>query len=368
MKKFLVLGIGNAQVDLLRFLSHINEYEVHALSNTNNGRGLQYVDKFECINITDKNAVLEYASRHEIDVIYSIGSDVAMPTVAYVSEKLGKRCFVSYDTAKTCNNKHEFRKKLSSCYGAVPFIVADTSDDINLAQNLRFPLIVKPVDSQGQRGVGTAHNLEDVSELYQAAMKHSRSEKVIFEEKIKGEEISVNVYLSEGEMVFFLPSGRVSWKQFDGGIIHKHYVPSNLSTEATSNVRCLVEETLSNLEITNGPAYFQIKMSGNIPYLIEVTPRFDGCHMWRLISHSCGVNLLETVVEHLTTGTFNSLATDYTVRPACLEFHCQPPSETFLLPSHAEGVLYEEFYYQVGDLVREMNGKMEKCGYKVFYI
>ncbi|MBY5978948.1 ATP-grasp domain-containing protein [Ferrimonas balearica] len=368
MKKFLVLGIGNAQVDILRYLKQSAEFEVHALSNTDQGRGLQYVDRFEIIDITNKQAVLEYAKCHDVDVIYSIGSDVAMPTVAYVSEQLGKPGFVSHEAAMTCNNKNLFRQKLSGCYGAVPFVVAESESDLAKAEQLRFPIIVKPVDSQGQRGVGTASNLEEVAGLYRAAIRHSRSQKVIFEEKIDGEEISVNAYLHNGELAFFLPSGRISWAQFDGGIIHKHYVPSDLSDAAVANVRRLVEETLAALAITDGPAYFQIKMSAETPYLIEVTPRFDGCHMWRLIEHCCGVNLLEAAVEHLTTGVFSPLANDYAVKPACLEFHCQPPGEHFVMPEPSGDVLYEELYYQPGDAVREMNGKMEKCGYKVFFV
>ncbi|ELA7156564.1 ATP-grasp domain-containing protein [Vibrio parahaemolyticus] len=365
MKKFLVLGIGNAQVDLLRFLRNSGKFEVHALSNTEFGRGLQYADKFECINITDKDAVLDYASRNNIDIIYSIGSDVAMPTATFVSEKLGKPCFVSYETAKVCNNKNEFREKLKNCYGAVPFQVLKNAEDINLSSNLRFPLIVKPVDSQGQRGVGTAHNINEVKTLFYTALTYSRSKKVIIEEKIQGEEISVNVYLHNGELVFFLPSGRVSWEEFDGGIIHKHYIPSNLSAEAVTNVERLVKETLSSLSITDGPAYFQIKMSNDTPYLIEVTPRFDGCHMWQLILHSCNVNLLETAIRHLTTSSFNPISIDK-VHPYCLEFYCQPPGESFVLPSKEEFLSYEELYYREGDVVREMNGKMEKCGYKIF--
>ena len=368
MKKFLILGIGNAQADILRYLKQNFEFEVHALSNNDQGRGLQYVDRFETIDIANKQAVLKYAERHDVDVIYSIGSDVAMPTVAYVSEQLGKPSFVSYETATTCNNKSLFRKKLSGCYGAVPFVVAESESDIANAEQLRFPIIVKPVDSQGQRGVGTANNLEEVARLYWSAVQHSRSQKVIFEEKIQGEEISVNAYLNNGELVFFLPSGRISWAKLDGGIIHKHYIPSGLSDAAVVNVRRLVEETLAALAITDGPAYFQIKMSAATPYLIEVTPRLDGCHMWRLIEHCCDVNLLEAAVGHLTTDVFSPLANDYAVKPSCLEFYCQPPGERFVMPEPSGDVLYEELYYQPGEVVLKMNGKMEKCGYKVFFV
>ncbi|MEZ8879482.1 ATP-grasp domain-containing protein [Vibrio lentus] len=366
MKKFLVLGIGNAQVDLLLYLRTLETFEVHALSNSPNGRGFQFADIFETIDITNKDAVLNYAEKEKIDYIYSVGSDAAMPTVAYVAEKLGINTFTSYNTAYTCNNKNLFREKLSDCYGSVPHVVVHQEKELTVASQLTFPVIVKPVDSQGQRGVGTANSIEGVHALYKEAKSHSRSGKVIIEEKIIGEEISVNVYLLNGEIVFFLPSGRISWEQFDGGIIHKHYLPSQLSSAAEGNVLKLVKDSLAKLEIDNGPAYFQIKMDSDIPYLIEVTPRFDGCHMWRLIKNSCGIDLLEIAVQHLTDGQCQNVNKARKIIPFCLEFHCMPPNESFTTPEVDPNAVYDEMYYEEGECVRKMNGKMEKCGYKVY--
>ncbi|QXO17245.1 ATP-grasp domain-containing protein [Vibrio ostreae] len=366
MKNFLVLGIGNAQVDLLRYLKLKNEFCVYALSNSMEGRGYQYADKFDLIDITDKEAVLQYALENNINYIYSIGSDVAMPTVAYVAEKLSLPCFVNYTTALTCNNKDMFRKELADCYGSVPHVVITSLDQLDSVACLRFPVIVKPVDSQGQRGVGTAASVQEVKALYDEAITHSRSGKVIVEEKIEGEEISVNAYVSNSELVFSLSSGRVSWPQFDGGVIHKHFLPSAISEVAEANVQRLVKKSIAKLDITNGPVYFQIKMNGDEPYLIEVTPRFDGCHMWKLIKEANGIDLLNILVNHLM-GEAPKLSTVSTSsQPFILEFHCFPPEHVFVTPEKDDQAVYEELYYCNGDTVRRMNGKMEKCGYKVY--
>lgn len=362
MKKIAILGIGNAQVDVLRLLNESRSYEVHALSYSNDGRGLDYVDHFSLIDITDKEKVKNYCAEHEIEIIYSVGSDVAMPTVAYVSEELGLPHFVSYETAVSCNNKNVFREKLKHCFGSVPFTVMVDEDT---QVDLPFPLIVKPVDSQGQRGVSTAQSIQELKASFAKAITYSKSGKVIVEKKIEGEEISVNAYVIDGELKFFLPSGRVSWDMFDGGIIHKHLLPSTLSTQAIENVRRLVEETTKALEINNGPVYFQIKMEQDSPYLIEVTPRLDGCHMWRLISLACGVNLLDLAIQHLMGADIN-IPESWPVDDMCLEFFCQPPKEQFSLPLDHDSYIYKELYYKVGDRVKEMNGKMEKCGYCIF--
>lgn len=363
MEKFLVLGIGNAQVDLLKKLSKDNNIEVHALSNTEKGRGYQYTDYFELIDITDIEMVFDYVVKNNISYIYSVGSDVAMPTVMSVATTAGLNKFVSHETARLCNTKHELRDYLKKCYGSVPFDVL--SEDCNI-KNIDFPAIVKPVDSQGQRGVSTVRNINELKVAYDYAVSFSRSSTVIVENKIQGPEISVNVYMKDGELVFFLPSDRLAWEGYDGGIIHKHILPASLGESASENVRKLVVETLAALEINNGPAYFQIMLEGDAAYLIEVTPRLDGCHMWNLIKQSTGVDLLEISLNHLM-GQDISLPSSFSIAPSTLEFICQPPNTNYQKDSDDffEEVKHLEHYYQNGDEVASMNGKMEKCGYVI---
>ena len=87
-KKVLILGIGSAQLDaILRCKEH--DHEVFSLGYSKEGQGLPYADHFEVIDIADKLKVLEYARAHEVDLVFSIGSDIAMPTIGFVSGRLG---------------------------------------------------------------------------------------------------------------------------------------------------------------------------------------------------------------------------------------------------------------------------------------
>ena len=358
-KKFLVLGIGNAQVDLLERLT--GRFEVHAVSNTSEGRGLQYVNHFSLIDITDMESVLAYAKQEDIDYIYSVGSDVAMPTVTYVAEQLGLPALISHEAAVICNNKVELRTRLKHAYGAIAF---ELLSDAQQKTDVPLPAMLKPVDSQGQRGVQTITNRADIPRAFDIAASYSRSRKVILEEKVAGPEISVNAYMVDGAVKFFLPSDRESWPQFDGGIIHKHILPSSISERAVSNVRRLVEETTTALGIQNGPIYFQIKVCGDTPYLIEAAPRFDGCHMWRLIRFATGIDLLECAISQLQ-GLSPEFPEKFNVAPGMLEFFCQTPDESFNKVSPTPGAQYVEWFYTSGEKIRRLNGFMEKCGYQI---
>lgn len=362
-KKFLVLGIGNAQVDLIRYLKDNTDFEVHAVSYNSLGRGLKLVDKFVEINIIDKDKIIEYVKNENIDYIYSVGSDLAMPTVAFVSEKLNLHHFVSYETALTCNTKNLTREKLGNVYGNIEFVQINKETDLNKI-NISFPAMLKPVDSQGQRGVITVKNIDDIKKHLSHCLSFSKREEAILEKKIVGEEISVNAIIKDSEIVFLLPSKRVSFKEFDGGIIHKHILPLEFNNNQYKNLNKLVTSCIERLEIKNGPLYFQIMVNNDDLYLIEVAPRLDGCHMWNLIKHSTGVDLLDITLKLLIKENID-IPKEFNVKPSVLEFICQAPNEKFKGYSKKQKSEFYEPYYEKGKIVNKMNGYIEKCGYEI---
>jgi len=358
-EKFLVLGIGAAQADLLEKITE--SFEVHALSNSQNGPGLKYVDFFALIDIGDKDAVLDYAKENQIDFVYSIGSDIAMPTVTYVAENLGLPSFISHETASICNNKVTLRESLREIYGSVNYEVISAREQTT---EIPMPVVIKPVDSQGQRGVQTITELEKIPDAFSTAVSYSKCGLAIIEEKIEGQEISVNTYMVNGKIKLFLPSDRVSWSGLDGGLIHKHVLPTKMSEKVINNVWRLVEETAATLNIKNGPVYYQIKVRECSPYLIEVTPRLDGCHLWRLIKKSTGIDLLEETISHLCRNSA-SIPEHIETMKLVLEFFCQPPDTLFSKPVTAQEAIYTQWYYKPGEIIRRINGKMEKCGFQI---
>ncbi len=365
MKKILVLGTGMPQADLIRACKE-RGYEVYACSYRKGDPGEAYVDHFAVINIVDEDAVLSYVQENGIDTVYSVGSDVAMPTVFTVSEKLGKHAFCSSETAVICNTKSLLREKLGQDFkGNIPYqTLTDKTDPVTIS----YPLMMKPIDSQGQRGVFRISDHDELLSRFDESMSHSRGKKLILESFVEGEEISVNTFSSNGKLVFFLPSERIVWEGFSGGLIHRHILPGKWAErpEVITRIRDLVERTLNRLHILNGPAYFQIMIDKHgIPWLVEVTPRLDGCHMWRLIRYSTGIDLLSLTLDGLE-GHLPDTVPDYEVMPFETEFMCQPPATVFAKDHFEVGdYVFLEWYYEDGDVVHRMNGYMEKCGYAI---
>ena len=364
MQKVLILGAGSAQIDAIHHC--VNKgYEVYGCSNSDADKGVPLFHHFEVIDIVDRERVAEYAKKHGIGIVYSIGSDIAMPTVSWVSETLDLPHFVSYETAFLCNSKHALRDFLGADFtGNLNFIAARTLGEAEAFT--AYPCMLKPVDSQGQRGVCRLDSKDDLLKNFERSKRFSHSGTVILEPFVEGREVSVNAYLQDGVLLFSIVSDRISFHEFPGGIVSGHRLPTSVTDKKTlSNIDSLVRRTIRELGILNGPVYFQIKVRGTDAYLIEVTPRLDGCHMWNLIRYHCGVDLLSAAFDHLVEQKRLSLTPEFAV-PYRLDFICHPPGTAFDKGAFCEdGACFTDWYYEHGDTVKPINGFMEKCGYSI---
>lgn len=361
-KKILVLGTGNAQVDITKYCKE-NGYEVFACSNARGGNAEEYVDHFSLINITDVDEVEKYAKSIEVDIVYSVGSDVAMPTVCEVSKRLALPVFVDTTIAEICNTKTLLREALGNdFYGNVGFQRITSKDE---KINVMFPAIMKPVDSQGQRGVYEINSEEEFQIHFEKSMSFSRKKELIVEEYVSGREMSVNTFRYNGETVFSLVTDRETWEDFPGGIIHKHIVPSLLDNDTISKIEMMTNDVMNILQINNGPAYFQVKLdSNNNPKLIEVTPRLDGCHMWKVIKYFCDVDLLDLSMQLLNGNFDKSKVVTKENGKYILEFLCEKPGNKFNRSKYnIDNAIELVWYYEDCEEIRSMNGYMEKGGF-----
>jgi biotin carboxylase len=370
MKKILVLGTGNAQTDFIQYCKEIG-LEVHCCSYKNEGRGIQYSDYFEITDISDVENVRAYALDHKIDLIYSTGSEIAMPTISKVSEDLTLPVFNSFKTTTLCQNKNLLRDAFSDFPEfTVNYKFIKTFDSLKTWN--KFPAVVKPNDSQGQRGITIVERESELKNAFERAVSHSPSRSVIIEEFIDGFEISVNTYVLNGKPCFMFITERISFDQYPGGIIKSHKYPVSKYVNE-DKVWQLLNSSLKRLGIINGPAYFQLKIgkTGN-PKVIEVTPRLDGCHLWRMIYLIREIHLFQIIINHLLTGIIEEKCFQKSIKlndykKASLDFFTQAPSSFFEKSKHitSQNASYIEWYYSEGEIIPVINGFAEKTGYQI---
>lgn len=364
-KRLAILGASAVQDDAAQ-AAHTLGIEVHVLAASANGPAAESADHFAAIDFSNIDAVEKYVSENNIDVVYSTGSDIAIPVSAEVSRRLSLPSFVSPETARTCNIKTDMRRALAGAPGNVPAQRVDA--DSTAAWDGRWPVIVKPADAQGQRGITKVEDPAELEPAIEAALPHSRIGQAIIEEFVEGPEVSVNGYLVNGELIFVTVSDRETWPEFVG-LIASHVLPSaHIDQAVQQRTHEVFTEAAKRLGIENGPIYAQVIIRDGEPYIIEITPRLDGCHMWKVIQRAQGVDLMRWTLSHLVFGELPQVQdTTGDSLPVRLDFHCQPPetvfvSERFTSPDDS---VERYSYYRDGDTVRPVNGQYEKVGYDI---
>lgn len=167
--------------------------------------GQHEADVFYLVSTTDKDAVLDVARKENIDGIVAYASDPAAPTAAYVSEALGL-AGIPYDMALNFCEKHKFRTFLEQNGFNVPGSVeldADAPFDASLVKGLTLPIIVKPTDSSGSKGVTVVRNLADLPAAFEDARERSRNRVLVAEEFIERAHphvIEAELTVSNGEV------------------------------------------------------------------------------------------------------------------------------------------------------------------------
>ena len=230
-----------------------------------------------------------------------------------------------------------------------------------------YPTMVKPSDSQGQRGVFRVESPDELLEKLDTALSASRSRTVILEEVLKGPEVSANAFVVNGRVLVNEVSDRWVLAGYPGGIPRAHMLPAKRLNEVLNDTRALVEQCIYALGIENGPVYFQIILTPTEPRIVEITPRLDGCHLWRLIRNVTGIDLMDATFRLLAGQGVGDLKTREERNLRSLVFFYQAPGAPFFRGEHAPpaDALYTEFYLKDGQIVPPVNGHLEKVGYYI---
>lgn len=361
-KKLVLLGASPVQSDAFQAARRLG-VDVVICGAQSKGLPAHIQKHYVALDFSDIDAVTQLVSDWQADAVYSVGSDLAMPVVGAVAQRLGLPFLVGEEAARRCNDKAAMRAALRGLPSTIPAVRIGDGEPPPKCP-LPFPVIVKPADAQGQRGVTRVDRDSAFAPAVSAARPHSRTASVIVERFIEGPELSVNAYLVDGHLTFLLVSDRVTWPQFTG-LIRRHTIPSRWAAENDfmKELTSALLDASSRLGIHQGPVYAQVIVDRLSPRIIEITPRLDGCHMWRLIREASGIDLLEIVLRHLLFATKPVFPLDSRPRPAMLDFHCQPPGglADYSGMERAGRNIYR--YYDHGDMVLPVNGHFEKIGY-----
>ena len=203
-KKVLMLGGSLYQTYAIKEAVRLGYYVISCDYMPNNP-GHRYSHEYHNVSTTDKEAVLALAQKLNVDGIVAYASDPAAPTAAYVCEKLGLSTS-PYRSVEILSNKDLFRDFLQehgfNCPKAMGF--SKYEDALAHIDEFRMPVMVKPVDSSGSKGISKMLDKSQLQDFVEEALKYSCSKRFLIEEFIvkKGHQISGDAFSVEGKLVF----------------------------------------------------------------------------------------------------------------------------------------------------------------------
>lgn len=299
MKKILILGGGEAQVPLIRAAKELGYYVVLCDYRANNP-GLAYADKHYLVSSLDLESVLDVAKTEEVNGVTS-NSEPAMVIVAMVAERLGLPGNPP-ESVRILSNKGLFRRFLTehgfcapkaTCYTDIQSLYKDSYE-------FRYPVIVKPVDSSGSRGVNKVNGPEELEFAYNDALQYSKSKQIIVEEFIekKGYQISGDAFSLNGKLVF-----RCFGNEYYMGNGIKTYVPlgecwpSVLNEEIQWKVHNELQRLINCLKMKSGPYNVEAVLDkDNKIYIFEMAARNGGSLIPQITKYATDVDTIKYTV------------------------------------------------------------------------
>lgn len=257
-----------------------------------------HCDRFYPISIVDKDDVLEVCARENIDGIVSIASDLAVPTVSCVAQKL-HLVGNSVRSAELCSNKYHMRGALSAAGLRCPgYLAASSSDDSALSSmDLRYPLIVKPVDRSGSLGVTQIMRPSELADALEVALRASFAGQAVVEEFIEGVEVSVETVSWAGKHYHLA----VTDKKTSGSphfVELAHHQPSALPDGIRDKIRTETAAGLDALQVAHGASHAEFIVAKDEVYVTEIGARMGGDFIGSdLVRLSTGYDFIEGVVQ-----------------------------------------------------------------------
>lgn len=301
-KKLLLLGGLRYLLPVIE-AAHGEDVEVITCDYLPDNIAHKYSDKFLNVSVLDKEAVLEAARDNRIDGIMSFAVDPGVITAAYVAENVGLPFQGSYETVRILQNKDLFREFLTRNGFNVP--VAKGYDNVEQALADRhlfnWPVIVKPVDSAGSKGVRRVDDPGRLEEAIREALDESHNGRFIIEDFLEkeGNSSDTECFSVDGELVFC----SFSDQRFDTAAVNP-YTPSAYSWPSTmpqwaqAELRSEIQRLIRLLGLKTGIYNVETRLCKNgKPYIMELSPRGGGNRLAEMLRYASGNDLIRNAVR-----------------------------------------------------------------------
>ena len=354
----MILAGGNDQIALMEELRRYfkGDVEIILVDMSDKVRAIPFADRFLKISTMDKEAVLKAAREEKIDYILTACGDQPLSTMAYVATEMGLPTYLSEQDVRDLTNKRFMKDKMvKSGIPTAKHVYIDKNWN-GVIPDFEYPLVVKPVDSNGSKGVKKVFTPADMEKALKEAFQYSLSGDVIIEEFKQGEELSVDVYVEgrTAKLLSITASKKIQENKDSFTIIQSYYpAPTDYKEERVLEI---CQKIADAWHLHDTPLLVQMIQKGDSYNVLEFSARMGGGSKYRLIQVLSGVNIMEVYVK-MVMGEKPYVEPKKQYNNAIMSYiYCYPgvyESVEGLDELKAKGVILDYFIYRGPDSVIE---------------
>ena len=292
-KSVLIFGVGPLQESIIERAKKMGLYTV-GIDPAADATCKDNVDAFEVVGGQDYEGTCSVVEKYGIDAIVTAATDKPLVMMARIAEKNGFP-FYSVETAQWSTDKFQMKQRFME--GGVPCAKGRLVKSVSEVEDFEYPVIIKPRDNSGSRGVKLCRSREELEASMNEAFEVSKLDTILVEEFIEGPEYSIEGLHHDGksEVIQFTEKKTT---EFPYNVELGHIQPANISKENQQIIREIVSKIGSALHFENCPSHTELKINERGIFVIETSPRLGGDYITSTLTPlSTGVNLEDELLK-----------------------------------------------------------------------
>ena len=292
-KSVLIFGVGLLQKSIIYRAKLMGLYTI-GIDPAADATCKDEVDAFEIVGGQDLEGTMAVAKKYQVEAIVTAATDKPLVMMARVAKELNFS-FYSVETAQWSTDKFQMKERFE--LGGVPHAQGRLISKVEEAEGLVLPVIVKPRDNSGSRGVKLCRDKNELQICIDEALENSKLDTVLVEEFIEGPEYSIESlhHDRKSEVIQFTEKKTT---EFPYNVELGHIQPANISDENKQKICEIIAKIGKALNFENCPSHTELKINDRGIFVIETSPRLGGDYITSTLTPlSTGVNLEDELLK-----------------------------------------------------------------------
>lgn len=302
-QKILLIGGTGTTEDMIP-LAHRNDIQIGVTDYYANTYVKSIADAAYEVSVTDVDEVAALCKKEHYSGVISAYSDFLSPYVAKIAEKIGGYVPFDEEQLRLSTDKKFFKLKCQEYGVLVPKEYRVDIDDKEGMDEIEYPVIVKPIDGSGSRGISVCHSWDELKEAYQKACNYSKKGDVLVEQFIEGDEINITYIAQDGDIQVAAIHDRYFNMEQDCSVkVPDLYIyPSRYVQLFQEKFNEKVIRMLQGMGIRNGSLFLQACVKNENIYIYEAGMRLNGCKTYQILEVENDYNTQERLMYYALSG------------------------------------------------------------------